>query len=121
MENLLASQHPGGMISALASGHYRAPPILDSIHPHPEQDSSSSSAFSAITISSTPHSTTPPTALSSLMQQMLTSTLAHRDLPLGPVLPTNSAVAMLAYLQLVHSVSGRDSNQSDWTEKDSLS
>nr|CDS24060.1 T box transcription factor TBX20 [Echinococcus granulosus] len=120
VESLLASQHSGGMISALTTGHFRTPPALNTAHPHSDRNSSSSSASSSSAFH-TITTTNPSNSLTSFMQQMLTSTLAHRDLPPNLPLPSNSAVAMLAYLQLVHSLSGHDNSQSQWTERDSVS
>ncbi|VDK33648.1 unnamed protein product [Taenia asiatica] len=115
MENLLASQQSGGMISALATGHIRTPPTLSTAHTHSDHNPSFSSTFPTITSANSSNS------LTSFMQQMLTSSLAHRDFPPNPHLPSNSAVAMLAYLQLVHSLSGQESSQSEWTDRDSVS
>ncbi|KAL5971804.1 hypothetical protein TSMEX_000469 [Taenia solium] len=115
MENLLASQQSGGMISALATGHIRTPPTLSTAHTHSDHNPSFSSTFPTITSANSSNS------LTSFMQQMLTSSLAHRDFPPNPPFPSNSAVAMLAYLQLVHSLSGQDSSQSEWTDRDSVS
>lgn len=115
MENLLASQHSGGVISALSTGHIRTPPTLSTAHTHSDHNPSFSSTFPTITSANSSN------CLTSFMQQMLTSSLAHRDFPPNPPLPSNSAVAMLAYLQLVHSLSGHDSSQSEWTDRDSVS
>lgn len=62
------------------------------------------------------------------MHQMLSSAFAHRDIlsnhlppPSHPPMPSNSAMAMLACLQLVQSFGGQDKSQSEWTERDSVS
>ncbi|VDN96331.1 unnamed protein product [Rodentolepis nana] len=131
VENLLASQHTGGMFSALASGHYRSPPNLNANHSN-TLPPSINSAFAPITGNHTNHSS----SISSLMQHMLGSALTNRDILQNHILPPNShpnshshplpmtpnsAMAMLAYLQLVHSLGGQENNQSEWPERDSVS
>ncbi|VDM33319.1 unnamed protein product [Hydatigera taeniaeformis] len=114
MENLLASQHSSGMISALTTGHMRSASTLSTAHSQSDHSPSFSSTFATITSANSSNS------LTSFMQHMLTSSLIHREFPLNPPLPSNSAMAMLAYLQLVHSLSGHDSSQSEWTDRDSV-
>uniref|UniRef100_A0A0R3SNB0 TF_AP-2 domain-containing protein n=1 Tax=Hymenolepis diminuta TaxID=6216 RepID=A0A0R3SNB0_HYMDI len=128
---LLALQHPGGTFSALTSGHYRSPPNLSTNHPN-SLPPSINSAFAPITNNHTNHSS----SISSLVQHMLGSTLVNRDVLPNHLLPPdshphphphsspmapNSAMAMLAYLQLVHSLGGQENNQSEWPERDSVS
>lgn len=135
VENLLASQHPGGMFSALTSGHYRSPP---NHHPHHQNPTSFPlSVNSAFTPTASNDSLNGSSSISAFMQHMLGSAFPNRDTQSntlippsssshhlsshGPAMSPNSAMAMLAYLQLVHSLGGQENNQSEWPERDSVS